>query len=181
MSDPLTLATLSSSILKEGVKFVYDQVGELLKERRERRARKTSPHLPPGTDVLSGTLAPLKVDHKIFDLVADDMDVLHDMLFEYLANKKPVTPEDVHLIRIVSALRGLLEVVYEQRFTFKTEDRQPSGPVVTGAIDIEEVRGRAVAVRVGHVSGSAHIQARAKVARVGRGGEVVGTDIDRIG
>src|SRR5207248_2054243 len=119
--------------------------------------------------------------YAVLDRVADDMAGLRRMLSDYLTKEKPVTAKDADLLQILGALRGLLEAVYGQRFTFRDEDRQPSGPVVAGAIDIEEVRGRAAAVRVGQVSGSVRIEAQAKVTRVGKGGEVVGADINRIG
>ncbi|MFD0684594.1 hypothetical protein [Actinomadura fibrosa] len=184
MTDPLTLSVLGGAVLTQGVTFIYGQASELLKSRRERRepemARQRA-SIPLDVSMLEGHPAPLVANLEVLDHVADEVAELRRRLSDYTDEIKPVTPADQDLLLILDALRGLLEAVYGQRFTFRGEDRQPSGPVIAGTINAEEVLGRAVAVRIGRVSGAADITGNAKVERIDKGAEVIGVDVDKLG
>jgi hypothetical protein len=181
MADPLTLSLLGGSLLTQGVTFLYGQAGELLRRRRAGREQVEAPEPAPEPEAFEGSPAPLRADPGVLDRVADDMAGLRRALSDYADGIRPVTASDEEFLAALDALRGLVEAVYGQRFTLRGESREPSGPVVTGVIDVQEVLGRAVAVRAGQVSGSANIRAEATARRVEEGGEVIGADIDRIG
>ncbi|MFC6879146.1 MULTISPECIES: hypothetical protein [Actinomadura] len=184
MADPLTLSVLGGAVLTQGVSFVYDQAGELLRRRRERREAGGEPEaaepVEAGAEVLAGRPAPLVADPAALDVVAGEMARLRRELSGYADGVEEITPGDRDLLVTVDALRGLLEAVYGQRLTFRGEDREPSGPVVEGSVDVGTVLGRAVAVRGGEVSGRAHVRGEGRAERVEGGGEFVGVDIDRI-
>jgi hypothetical protein len=83
-------------------------------------------------------------------------------------------------IRPMDALRLLLEAVYGQRITFKGERRQPSGPLVTGQIDIDQAAGAAAAIRAKLIS-SGEVTGSATANRVEQGGKLTAVEIDHIG
>jgi hypothetical protein len=177
VADPLTLSVLGGAVLTQGVTFLYTQAGELLRSRRERREARAR---PPEPGVLAGELAPLEADSGVLDEVAGEMTRLCRELSGYAGGIEEITPADRELLVRVEALRGLLEAVYGQRLTFDGEEREPSGPVVEGSIDVRTVLGRAVAVRAGEVSGAAHVRGEGRADRVEAGAEFTGVDIARI-
>lgn len=183
MADPLTLSVLGGAVLTQGITFIYGQAGELLRKRRERREKGTiepdqlaSAEVP----VLEGAPAPLVADLDVLERVGDEIADLRRALSDYVDGIKPVTAADRELMAMTDALRGLLEAVYGQRFTFRGEDRESSGPVVSGSINVEAVLGKATAVRVRRLSGAAKVQANAKANRVEAGGEFSGVEVDEI-
>ena len=80
----------------------------------------------------------------------------------------------------IDALRQCMEAVYQQRFTFKGEERPSSGPMVKGKINVKEVAGHVAAVRAKSIE-EGDIGVDVTVDSVGKGAEVVGVDADTIG
>ncbi len=189
MLDPLTLSAISAVAITEGIKFLYGQAGEILKRWRERKdtakdasiqLSNTEPidvMLPP---VFEGQLSAPHIHFDAVERVEEQLRELRKDLSDYADGIEFVDDKDANLLLRVDALRQLLEAVYQQRITFKGEQRPPSGPVVEGRIDVEEVAGYTAAVRARQiVSGS--VRADAKARRVEPGAQFIGIDVDIIG
>ncbi|MFE3525064.1 hypothetical protein ACFXOD_26200 [Streptomyces sp. NPDC059161] len=169
MSDELSLAALTATALTEGVKFLYDQAGALLRRRRDRAAEESSltpaavtePHQLPVAD-------PAQVERFESELRA-----LRADLHEYVSGVDPVTTTDEQLLRRANALRRVLEVIHGTPLLFAGEPRE-SG-VVRGRVTAEEVAGYVAAVRAERASGT--IEGDVRVGRVESGGEAVGVDL----
>jgi len=189
MLDPLTLSAIGAVAITEGIKFLYGQTGELLKRWRERRdaAKDTSIQLnktePADVElplVFEGQLSAPQIHFDAVERVEEQLRELRKDLSDYADGIELVDVKDANLLQRVDALRQLLEAVYQQRITFKGEQRPPSGPVVEGSIDVEEVAGYTAAVRARQIVGGT-VRAEAKARRVEPGGQVIGVDADIIG
>ena len=144
--DPLSLTALSAAALTQGIGFLYVQVGELLRRRRERRQQADAGGAPPapvkvptageGGEVLAGRLASGPVDEEALEQHADQLARLRGLLSPYQEGDLRVEPRDGQLLEQMEALRSLLEQVYRQRITFQGEPGRP-------------VTGTPVEVRVG--------------------------------
>ncbi|MFL5655393.1 MAG: hypothetical protein ACJ8CB_14610 [Ktedonobacteraceae bacterium] len=189
MVDPLTLSAIGAVAITEGIKFLYGQAGEILKRWRERKdadkdastqQNKTEPVNVKLPVVFEGQLSAPQIHFDAVERVQEQLRGLRGDLADYADEVEVVDIQNVNLLQRVDALRQLLEAVYQQRLTFKGEQRPPSGPVVEGHIDVEEVGGYSSAVRARQiVSGS--VKADAKARRVEQGGQFIGLDTDIIG
>jgi hypothetical protein len=186
--EPFSLAALSAVTLTEGVKFLYGQAGEILKRRRERKkAEEEGRPVPapepveiPDQGILEGELAPAIVDLETVERLEEDLKVLSQRLGNYAGGIEEVDPGDQELLQTFDALRRVLEAIYQQRITFKGEDRPPSGPLVEGRVDVGDVAGYAAAVR-SDVIESGRVQGTLTAKEVKPGGEAVAVDVKRIG
>src|ERR1044072_4764558 len=149
MADPQTTPFITFAIsagvalLTETVKFVYSQATELLKARRDRKqAGGSEPgHEPQITavtpkelpDIFEGRLEPLQVDFEALEREAERINALRKEIDDYAQGIEVIDPKNRDLVAKVDDLRGLLEVVYSQRITFKGEQREPSGTRVHGS------------------------------------------------
>jgi len=125
----------------------------------------------------------LSAPHSHFDAVERVEEQLRELrkdLSDYADGIELVDVKDQNLLKRIDALRQILEAVYQQRITFKGEQRPPSGPVVEGRIDVEEVAGYTAAVRARQIFGGT-VRAEANARRVEPGGQVIGVDTDSIG
>lgn len=182
------LSTYGLTFFTETVKFVYGQATEELKALRERKNAKeggsspelkvaaTTPSLP---DIFEGGIAPFVPDFEALEPVADTLNELREGIRDHLEGIANFDPEDREFLAKVEAVRRLLEVVYSQRITFKGEQRDVSGPLVRGAIDVGEVVGYAAAVRARLVTGGT-VNGHATVERVSEGGRLVAIEVDTI-
>lgn len=190
MVDPLSLSALGAVALTEGIKFLYGQASEVLKRWRERKdaaskdpSAQVSPvqpvviALPP---IFEGQLSSPQIHFDAVERLEEQIRALRKDLLEYADGTETVDVNDQALLKRTDALRTVLEAVYQQRFTFKGEQRPPSGPVVEGSIDVDEVAGYAAAVRVHQVS-EGYVKGTAKSKHVVERGEIIGVDIDSIG
>lgn len=146
--DPLSLTALSAVALTQGIGFLYAQVGELLRRRRERRQQAEDggnqpaplevPSAGEGEHVLAGRLASGPVDEEALDQHEGQLARLRGLLSPYREGDLPVEPGDEQLLEQMEALRNLLEQVYRQRITFKGEPRRPitGTPVGVSAGDV---------------------------------------------
>lgn len=130
----LSLVTVTTSTLAEGIKFLYAQATELLKRKRERADQKVgeqsllAAESPSG--VLDGNLdASLADEDRIADHARELSDWRH-RLVDYVDEVTAVSADDPELRQAVHALRGLLELVYGQRITFVGEQRPKTGTVL---------------------------------------------------
>jgi hypothetical protein len=182
VADPLTLTVLGAVALTEGIKFLYGQATELLKRRRERKdAAKTIEVEAAATAELEGELKqPLVADVETLDKLEPDLRELRRTLSDYAEELEPVQPGDQKLLETTDAVRQILEAVYNQRITFRGEDRAASGPLVEAKIDVTKVAGYAAGVRAKTVSGGT-INVVASAGEVTETGTFVGVDIDRLG
>lgn len=189
MLDPLTLSAIGAVAITEGIKFLYGQAGEILKRWRERKEtakaasiqlNNTEPidvKLPP---IFEGHLSAPLIHFDAVERVEEQLRELRKDLSDYADGIEPVDVTDENMLRRIDALRQLLETVYQQRISFKGEQRPPSGPLVEGCIDVEEVAGYAAAIRARQIV-SGTVKADAKAKRVEPGALIIGVDTDNIG
>jgi hypothetical protein len=184
MTDPLSAATLGAVVLTEGIKFLYDQAGEVLKRWRETRdpgkATPGSATLRPPEGLLAGAVAPAEPRDDVADSFRRELSEARKALTDYADGIEVARPGDQHVASQVDALRRLLEAVYGQRLTFRGEDRLQSGPLVTGKINVEQVAGDAAAVRATNVA-SGEVRGVAQAGRVEEGGRLTGVEVDDVG
>ncbi len=184
--EPVTLAAIGGTVLAEGVKFLYAQAGDLIRYWRERRDAKGGETVPepsasPPDGLLQGRLEPLTVDHEALDRVQEQIRDLHRDLLDYVEGTTPITADDQGLLLRTDSLRRLLEAVYQQRLTFRGEQREAAGPLIHGRIDVDQVAGYAAAVRIQLLRlASGTVQGEARIGRVEEGGEGVGLDIGTV-
>ena len=105
---------------------------------------------------------------------------LRESLANYADDLEPVDQLDQQLLQTIDALRQAMEAVFQQRLTFKGEQRDASGPLVIGMIDIEKVIGKAVAVEAKRIS-NGKVIGTSKAKRVDKNGTIVGVKADEIG
>jgi hypothetical protein len=189
MVEPITLAAVGTVALTEGIKFLYTQTGEVLKRWRERRDAAESGDASPDDaapvdielpDVFEGQLSEPKIHFDVVTRLDKDLRETRNNLTDYAQDIQKVDSNNEDLLAKTDALRTLLEAVLQERITFKGEIRPPSGPVVRGSIDVDQVAGYAAAVRARRIpSGRTEVEAKAK--RVESGGEFIGVDVDEIG
>lgn len=140
MVDPVSLAALSAVVLSQGIGFVYGQLGELLRRRRERHDQAAPgpvemPPAGPEAQALDGVLAPGHIDTESLDRHADQLAGLRGLLHPYVEGDRPVEPTNQQLLEQVDAARMLLEEIYGQRITFQGERRPATGTAFTARAD----------------------------------------------
>jgi hypothetical protein len=189
MLDPLTLSAIGAVAITEGIKFLYSQAGEILKRWRERKdtakdasvqLNNTEPIDFKLPQVFEGQLSAPHIHFDTVERVEEQLRRLRWDLSNYADGIELVDAKDTSLLQRIDALRQLLEAIYQQRITFKGEQRPPSGPVVEGRIDVEEVAGYAAAVRARQIVNGT-VRAEAKANHVEPGGQFIGVDTDSIG
>ena len=152
MIEPISLTAVGVFALTEGIKFLYTEAGELLKHRRERkegtRQEGPEPELRPPPDIIEGTVEPARPNDERLEELADELRERRRSLTDYADDVEEIDPSNVGLLKEVDELRQLIEVIYEQRITFKGEDREPSGPLVENEVRAMEakIRGSRVGI-----------------------------------
>jgi hypothetical protein len=183
----LSLAALGAVVLSEGVKFLYDQAGELIRQRRARSAGKgESGKGESGESSAEPTVTPEVVaeprelpspDLTQVDRFADELRELRRDLSEFASGVDPVDPDDEQLVARIDALRQVLEVIYGTPVTLAGEQRDPATPIIRGRVDADEVAGYVAAVRADRATGV--IEGHTTVRRVEQSGTVIGVEIRR--
>lgn len=188
MVEPVTLSLVGAVALTEGIKFLYGQAGELLKRRRERAQAAEAGQPQEGSEpvriddpgVLAGELQPVVVDDEALERLEPDIQRLTALLGNYANGFEVVDEQNEELLQATDGLRRVLEAIFQQRITFRGETaREPSGPLVEGRIDVDEVAGYVAVVRADSIEESVSATGRAK--RVEAGGEMIVVDAKRIG
>lgn len=184
VGDIFSSAALGGEALTEGIKFLYQQAGEVLRRWRERRDRGTAPvgqatlRAPEG--LLAGTVAPVEPRDDQAEHLERELRETRRLLADYAEGIEVPVPGDRLVAERADALRRMLEAAYGQRITSRGEQRPPSGPLLIAEIDVRQVAGDAVAVRVRQMNGG-EIRASAKAERVGEDGRLSAIEVDRLG
>lgn len=150
MVDPLSLTVLGGVAAAEGIKFLYGQAAELIKAWNSRRAQDKDeaidvPIIP--ADMLDRPPAAAKVDTGVLEAQQGTLVRLSGSLSGYALGLVPVTVQNDDLAADAGQLRAILEAIYGQRFTFRGEQRAPTGTRVTIEQSIVELQGLAVGLR----------------------------------
>src|SRR5215217_8210078 len=178
MPEPLSLTVLSAAALTEGIRFLYAQTGEVLQRWRDRNAAHAQSDAPRAVDpsVLEGELVPAKLDYEMVERLEAELTALAGRLGNYANGLQEVDKQDEELLAAVDALRRGLELVHGQRITFRGEDRPPSGPLVVGRADVDDVIGEVAGVRARIVRGQTLGEVTAREVR----GRASGVEVDTI-
>ncbi len=193
MADPMTLsvAAIGAVALTEGIKFLYGQAGELLKRWRERRDKAAQAAAAPTEQteavgvmlpaVFEGQLSGAVIHFDVLQQSERDLRRLYKDLSEYANEIEPVDSANDALLQNVDMLRQLLEAVYQQRITFKGEERPPSGsPLVIGRVEAQEISGDATGVEAEEAVGG-EIRGDVKAERIAPGGHAIGAKVGSVG
>lgn len=175
--------------ITEGIKFLYGQAGEILKRWRERKdaakdastqQNKTEPINLKLPSVFEGQLIAPQIHFDAVGQLEEQLRELRKDLNDYTDGTEVVDLTDQHLLENVDTFRQLLEAIFQQRITFSGEQRSPSGPIIEGRIDVEEVAGYVAAVRARQIVDGT-VRAEATARRVEPGAQFIGVDTDSIG
>ncbi len=171
--DPITLAGITAVALNEGVRFLYEQAGEILRSHRERRAVTTL--LPP--EVFEAPAGELVAEPDVVTELESELRLLRRDLGEYGQGVDLVDPRDTEVLALVDGLRRTLEAIYGAPIAFRGETR-PEGTRVRGGVEVKEVRGYVAGVRaaVGSAA-SGDIAGRVQADSVEPGGRAIGVDL----
>ena len=120
------------------------------------------------------------IDFDVADRFDADLKMISQRLGNYANGLEEVDPTDGDLLRATDALRRVIDAIYQQRITFKGEERPLSGPLVDGRVDVEEVAGYVAGVRAETIEGG-RVTGEVIADRVESGAEAVGVDAKRIG
>ncbi|MFJ6797304.1 hypothetical protein [Streptomyces sp. NPDC091268] len=171
--DPITMAGITAVALNEGVKFLYEQAGEVLRNHRERRAATTA--LPPELFEASPEGQGLVADRATVAELEPELRLLRRDLAEYGQGVDLVDPRDSEVLALVDGLRRTLEAVYGAPIVFRGEPR-PDAARVRGEVEVQEVRGYVAGVRA-RTAPAGDITGTVRADSVEEGGQAVGVDL----
>lgn len=180
MPDPLTLGVLGGLAATEGIKFLFNQASEVLRAWRERQANKAlgeqaSDELQVpvhASEALDAAPTSQSVDLRVLEQENKSLRDLIGRVAPYAQDLADIEVDDVELADAAGRLRAILEALYGQRFTFRGEDRDPTGVRVNVHQVLGEVAGRAVATEADITAG--HLEVEQHVQTVKEGGAVIG-------
>lgn len=188
--EPISLGLIGGVALTEGVKFLYAQVGDLLKRWRDSRREKQAENgietlaidtiLPP---VLGGQEISTEVSLNYIDANSSELAQLRSRLSNYADDTLEVDPHDPELLTHIDDLRILLEDAFTRRLTFVGElNRPPSGiPIIRGEAKVRDATDVDIAgIEADVIDSNVAIEGTADV-QTARGGKITGTRIGRIG
>ncbi|MFD6226012.1 hypothetical protein ACFWFZ_03915 [Streptomyces sp. NPDC060232] len=170
--DPITLAGITAVALNEGVRFLYEQAGEVLRNFRERRAATTS--LP--AELFEGAPGELVADPERVAALEPELRLLRRHLGEYAQGVDPLDPRDAEVLALVDGLRRTLEAVYGAPIVFRGEPRPEDGPRIRGGVEVKEVRGYVAGIRA-RTAASGDLTGSVRADSVEEGGRAVGVDL----
>ncbi len=177
--EPITLAVVGATVLAEGIKFLYSQAGEAIKRWHDRRDEPVP--VVAGAPV-EGKLGAAKIEPAAMERLEGEIVELRRALAPYVDDVAPATvdPSNAHLIEVAEGLRRSLEAVLGQRIRFKGETGEPSGPLVEGEVNVDDVLGYVAGVRARSIEAGV-VRGTVRTTTVGSGGQAVGVDLDDIG
>jgi hypothetical protein len=177
--EPITLAAVGITVLTQGITFLYAQAGEVIKRWRDKRDQ---PVPVPENAPLNGELKPATINPSAMATLEDQIIALRAALAPYAdaIAPAPVDPTNQDLLAVADALRRALEAVIGQRIRFQGEPGQPSGPLVEGKVNIDDVLGYVAGVRARSISGGV-VRGLIIAKTLGPGATAVGVDIGDIG
>jgi hypothetical protein len=184
MPDPVTLsiAGVGAIAIKEGIKFLYGQAADILKRWRSRQGGGAS-HGEERDGTPVHVVLPSVFDGQLcepwihFDVVRgreQELRNLYKELAEYATDVEPVEKVDTELLRKVGALRDIVEEIYQQRITFRGEQRPKTGTLLLGRVVARSIAGEATGLEVeGSLDGEARGEVQAD--QLESGAKVIGT------
>ena len=189
MADPATISLVSvgSVVIAEGVKFLYGQAAELLKRMRERSKQEDSAAreaavlptrvaLPPA---IPGEAFAVDVRVEDIEMLRPDLEYLLDHFSGFERGFKDLDLEDEATLKHVAALRKAVETLLGRQFTFSNEAR-PRMPTMATRIVADEVHGALTAIRAKTITaGNASVDL--KIGILGKDGTAIGIDVDNFG
>lgn len=187
MADPITLATVGGALLTEGVKFLYEQAGLLIK--RWTQKREPEPRVPEAAGVdehvqvdlpkaLGGGSTTVRIDARALATLIEPLKAMRKELSEAADGLVTPTKDDDALLGNIDAMRRMIEAIYQKRLDFTGEQRSGDVPTVTGSVNVQHVLGYVAAVRARVIRGA--VNATATVDTVASTGQLVVVDADEI-
>ena len=179
----LTLATLGSTVVVEGVKFLYGQAGELLKRFYDREQQGSadkgvpiavSGKLPEQLDggTISAEIAPATLAESV-----ERLEDARSKLLKYVEGGRPFDLSNDQLLTHADELRNLLGKLLGRPIYFQGEPRPASpGTSVQGEAIAGKVFGKMHGVEAGKIS-NANVEGKAEAGTVGPDGTVTGVTV----
>jgi hypothetical protein len=187
MVDPITLTSVGTVVIAEGIKFLYGQATELLKRWRDRSESDAAAAVatePTGlvlpSDVFDGQLVNPVIHYIELEKVRAALSAHRRVLADYGDGIAAIDLNDSHVLSTIDSLRQLLEAVYQQRITFKGESREPSGPIVKGQIDVGRILGNAAGVEAEWIA-QGNVEGTVRATEVGPNAKATGVKAGKIG
>jgi hypothetical protein len=175
--EPFSLAVLGGVVAAEGVKFLYGQATDLLKEWRARRALDVPAAEP---DALDGPVPPTTVDPELLRTHHRELTTLSAGLSPYALDLADLDLDDPEIAAATDQLRRLLETLYGVRLTFRGEKRERTGTKIEVQQRLATVHGSATGLAAKSLADGAEATIRQEVGEVAAGGDVTGARIDEI-
>lgn len=161
----LSFNDVGSQLLNQGVTFLYDQAGELLRRRREARERlrvqseeteqalaELPTLLPPGGVFLGPSVETPVADTVALDRLADDLIAARQGVEGYVLGSPDVDRLSPSFAGAVDQIRRLVEEIYGTTLTFAGEKRSDPegrqvsarsiGVYVEGSVTNSQIAGR---------------------------------------
>ncbi|MFE3519390.1 hypothetical protein [Streptomyces sp. NPDC059166] len=179
MSDAFTFPVLAVSALTQAFGFLYGRAGAVLDRRALLREEVGPGELEPTPAVVVGTPGPPAFDASALTSERlQRIESLLGVLGVYDDHRELIRADDERLRHSLGGLRAVLEEVEGQRLTFAGENRPASGVRIEQVLD--DVHGRAAALKVRRVAESADVSVRQRAGTVREGAEIIGAEIDEI-
>ena len=126
MHEWMSLSPLGTMVLQAGVKFLYEQATAALKRKLEPQAGapQAPVHLPP---IFNDVSRPLSYHVDKVEALEEPLRKLSEVVSKWASGAEPVNPANSELIKATAALRLAMEEVFQQRLTFKGEQRSNDG------------------------------------------------------
>jgi hypothetical protein len=167
---------VGTSVLQEGVRFLYQQAAEILASWRARRRDPDAPSarlLPSPEGVMVGAARPADVPSQ---LAIDALQEVKDLVEPLTGADAPLG--DAAARQAIAALRELVEAALGTSITFAGEEPRPlsvSGVGVAAA----RIEGRVTGLRanLAKLQGAEISDVRVDAGDVASGGEVTGVDL----
>jgi len=126
MHEWMNLSPLGTMVLHAGVKFLYEQAIAALKRKFEplTGAPHAPVHLPP---IFHDVSKPLSYHVDKIEALEEPLRKLSEVVSKWANGAEPVNPANTQFVMATAALRLAMEQVFQQRLTFKGEQRPNDG------------------------------------------------------
>jgi hypothetical protein len=126
MNEWMNLSPLGTMVLQAGVKFLYEQATAALKRKFEPHAAapQAPVRLPP---IFHDVSKPLSYHVDKVEALEEPLRKLSEVVSKWASGAEPVNPANPELIMATAGLRLAMEQVFQQRLTFKGEQRSDEG------------------------------------------------------
>ncbi len=186
MADPLTWTVVGSTVVVEGIKFLYGQMTEVMKRLAAKKEKPAEPATSPEPVALPTVFAQegetRQANLATAEKLEEEMYQLHSDLAAYAAGLRKPTVGDPIVLEQLEALRKVMEAVYANHITFKGEKLPTSfdGPTVNADLRIKEVKGYVAGIRIKKMN-SGNASAKLDIDKVETGATAIGVEIDELG